>query len=101
MVDDEVGDEVVLCDSSEALAHAEESEGTDSDGESDVARDNLPEVALVEDGGVGVEVVGEAAVVLSGGVADQVGGPAEELLDDNVDEVVQRRVLEELVELLE
>ena len=41
------------------------------------------------------------AVLLAGSVADEICGPAEDLLHDDVDQVPERSILEEIVDLLE
>lgn len=80
VVDVKVRDQVVVDDLREGSAVGPGAQGTKQEGDSDVRRDDLSVVSLVEDDGVGVEVVGEPGVVLlTRGVSDQVQRPAEEL----------------------
>lgn len=123
VVDDEVGDEVVLDDFGRSAAHAPEGEGGDGDADAEVRHEDLSKVTLVKDWRGRVEVcevaarqvqaqsvpcsaqgtrastltVGPSAVVLSGSVPEEVHGPADGLLKNDVDEVPDGGVLKQLV----
>jgi len=94
VVDPKVRDEVVGGDLSEGSVVGPGSESNEEESDSDVGRDDLSSVSLVEHGSVGVEVVGKLGVrLLSRSVPDQVHRLQEEKREKK-EEGRQRRGLE-------
>jgi hypothetical protein len=81
VVREEVGNSIVLDDVSEtADVVTEDGESSEGEDEEEVGEEDLVTVTLVEDDGVGGEVVRPGGeVLLTRGVDEEVGGPSDEL----------------------
>jgi hypothetical protein len=96
----QIGDEVVLDDFPKRKGPAEVEDDAPYDGEANVADDNIEALALLEYGGVRLEMVGSSLVILPGGVENEITRPTNETHENDSNHVGERRIGDEFGHIL-